>query len=134
MSEHTPEVLAEGAEETRVKQGMDEFVGDVRHLRFVEDSHENWTCMHEFLDTHNLDAGNPEHLHFAYINLVRDGLLELLPLGEYVEPQPKPAPAPAPAPIPVQSPSQPNLVPARARTFVAYKNGRPLDAPNARRL
>ncbi len=123
MTEYTEEVLAE---EQRVKQVVQEFTADIRHLRFVEDSDYNWTCINEFLESHNLDT-TVDTLHFAYASLVRDGLLELLPLGEYAEPQ-------EPEPAPVQSPSAIPAPSVQRRGAVIWRNGRPLTDEGARRL
>ncbi len=123
MTAHTEEFEAE---EERIKQMMEEFTADIRHLRFVEDSDYNWTCINEFLESHNLDT-TVDTLHFAYTSLVRDGLLELLPLGEYAEPQ-------EPEPAPVQSPSAIPAPSVQRRGAVIWRNGRPLTDEGARRL
>src|SRR5258707_14372172 len=114
MREHTPEFIEL---EKQIRAAMDEFVSDIRHIRFVESSDYNWVSMHDWLDRNEMDAANPEHLHFAYEALTRDHLLDLLPLGEYAEPQaPETAPAPAvPAPT-VQTP-------ALKRPFIMWRNG-----------
>ncbi len=124
MTKHTEEFLAE---EQRIKQAMQEFTADIRHIRFVETSDYNWTSLADFLDRHQLEA-NVENLHFAYESLVRDHLLELLPLGEYAEPQPEPTPAPTQSPSAIPAPS------VQRRGAVIWRNGRPLTDEGARRL
>jgi hypothetical protein len=101
--------------EKKVRAAIDDFVRDPRHLRFVEDNEENWTSINEFIASHNLDATDPNHLHFAYTVLVREGSLELLPLGHYAEPLPTPVPSPEPV-----------VVPVRTRTF-AMRNGKAIN-------
>jgi len=124
MREHTPEFIEL---EKQIRAAMDEFVSDIRHIRFVESSDYNWVSMHDYLDRNDLDAANPEHLHLAYEALTSDHLLELLPLGHAQEIPPQP-PAPAPATIP-----QPVVAPARTRTF-AYRNGAAISLDGAKRL
>ena len=121
MTAHTEEFEAE---EERIKQMMEEFTADIRHLRFVEDSDYNWTCINEFLESHNLDT-TVDTLHFAYTSLVRDGLLELLPLGEYAEPQPEPTPTQSPTPV-MPEPTK--------RGFVVYRNGQQITVGSAKSL
>src|ERR1700688_2109306 len=114
MTQHTEEFEAE---EQRIRAAMDEFSADIRHIRFVEDSDYNWSCINEFLNTHNL-AATVDTLHFAYTSLVRDGLLELLPLGAYAESQESTPNPVVPVAVPEPSPS--------TRPFLIFRNGQPL--------
>jgi len=111
MSEYTPDFIEY---EKQIRAAADEFVSDIRHIRFVESSDYNWVSMHDYLDRNGLDAGNPEDLHLAYEALTSDHLLELLPLG-YAEAPQEAAPAPS-APTPAPS----------KRPFIMWRNGKPI--------
>jgi hypothetical protein len=96
-------------------EALEQFTIDVRNIRFVE-NHANWRLMMDFLTAHNLEV-TPPNLRFAYLALSKDGLLDLLPLGHLAPTQPEPTPTPTVEPPPVI---------ARARTFVAFRNGQPI--------
>ena len=97
---------------------MEEFCNATENIRFVE-CHSNWEAMTDFLNEHSLDM-TPQNLRFAFLSLSKDGLLDLLPLGQLAPPQPPqpetPTPAAQPAPV----------VPVTARTFRMYRNGQPI--------
>src|SRR5882762_5812615 len=100
-------------EEQQHYSAMEEFVCDVRNIRFKE-THANWATINEFLTEHDLDV-TTDNLNFAFIALSKDGLLDLMPLGHAAppqSPQPKPTPAPTAQPAPV--------VPLKARTFAMF--------------
>jgi hypothetical protein len=121
----SPERFVKGESERTQKcnvyrAAIDEFVSDIRHIRFVESSNYNWTALHDYIDRNDLDAANPENLHLAYEALARDHFLELLPLGRVQEtPQQEPVPAP-PAPTP-----------SKAQTFM-WRNAKPITGSTRR--
>lgn len=106
-------------QDEQIKNAMDVFTADIANIRFIE-SAENWDVMADFLSEHNLDVA-PENLRFAFLALSKDGLLDLMPLGIYVEPQPQPAPAPTP-----QQPTPQSVMSVKARTIM-YRNGQPIE-------
>jgi hypothetical protein len=99
---------------------LEEFSADVRNIRFQE-TRDNWRALMDFLREHELPT-TAANLRFAFLALSKDGLLELMPLGHAAPPQPEPVPAPTPT---VQPP--PVVVPARARTFAMYRNGKAIE-------
>ncbi len=107
-------------EETkRIEAEVDKFLADPRSIRY-EQTDRNMQLMLGFLEDHGLDITH-RNLLFAF-----DSLQESLELIAFKEPIPAPPQPQQPAPVPVQLPSQPNVVPARARTFVAFRNGQPI--------
>ena len=112
-----PEVIPQ--DESDCYAAMEEFVCDIRNIRYVE-NHENWREITNFLNDHNLDV-TPETLRFAFLALSKEQKLDLMPLGIYVEPQPQPAPAPSP-----QQPTPQSVMHVKARTTM-YRNGQPLE-------
>ena len=97
---------------------IDAFLADSRTIRFVE-SDDNWTALGNFLDDHSLPTDR-DSMVYAYETLVKRDALELVPFATPV-PAPDP-PAPAPALTPQQRP-----VPLKARTFIMYRNGQPIE-------
>jgi hypothetical protein len=111
------EELEELTAEEEHYAAMEAFVCATENIRFVE-SHDNWEAMTDYLNEHNLDV-TPQNLRFAFLSLSKDGLLDLFPLGHLAPPQQTPEPTPTPT-------VQPPPVVARARTFVAFRNGAPI--------
>lgn len=98
-----------------IEEAVDAFLSDDRTLRF-EDTAANRNLLFGFLEEHDLEPSH-RNLLFAYDNL--QDVLELTPFREPIPAPPQPTSALTPT---VQQPP----VVARARTFVAFRNGQPI--------
>jgi hypothetical protein len=100
-----------------IEEAVDDFLADSRTLRF-EDTAANRNLLFRFIEEHDLEVSH-RTLLFAFDSLQSE--LDLTPFREPIPAPPQPQAEPTPTPT-----VQPPPVVARARTFVAFRNGAPI--------